>query len=167
MAVIASPVDFWGVNYYTVNAVRAVDGDIPLEVVPPAGVPVTAFGWAICLRDSKPVAFVPLAAGIVLLLCCVVYGESSLRRWRALADADVVHIHGGIWRSQIAYGVLRRILRDTVFVVHLHGTDARTGRGLHHMNWANVVLVSTPDLARLVDVILGDEMKAAHLVRHG
>ena len=47
MAIIASPVDFWGVNYYTVNAVRAVDGDIPLEVIPSAGFPVTAFGWAI------------------------------------------------------------------------------------------------------------------------
>jgi beta-glucosidase len=47
MAVIASPVDLWGVNYYTVNGVRAVDGDIPLEVLPPAGLPVTAFGWAI------------------------------------------------------------------------------------------------------------------------
>jgi len=47
MAVVASPVDLWGVNYYTVNAVRAVDGDIPLEVVPPAGLPVTDFGWAI------------------------------------------------------------------------------------------------------------------------
>jgi beta-glucosidase len=47
MAVIASPVDLWGVNYYTVNAVRAVDGDIPLEVAAPAGMPVTATGWAI------------------------------------------------------------------------------------------------------------------------
>jgi beta-glucosidase len=47
MSVIASPVDLWGVNYYTVNAVRALDGDIPLEVIPPAGLPVTAFGWAI------------------------------------------------------------------------------------------------------------------------
>jgi len=47
MTVIASPVDLWGVNYYTVNAVRAVEGDIPLEVIPPAGLPVTAFGWAI------------------------------------------------------------------------------------------------------------------------
>jgi beta-glucosidase len=47
MALIAGPVDLWGVNYYTVNAVRAIDGDIPLEVVPPAGLPVTAFGWAV------------------------------------------------------------------------------------------------------------------------
>lgn len=47
MAVVATPVDLWGVNYYTVNGVRAVEGDIPLEVAPPAGYPVTAFGWAI------------------------------------------------------------------------------------------------------------------------
>jgi beta-glucosidase len=47
MALIAGPVDLWGVNYYTVNAVRAIDGDIPLEVVPPEGLPVTAFGWAV------------------------------------------------------------------------------------------------------------------------
>jgi beta-glucosidase len=47
MTIIASPVDLWGVNYYTVNGVRAIDGDIPLEVIPPAGLPVTAFGWAI------------------------------------------------------------------------------------------------------------------------
>jgi beta-glucosidase len=47
LAVIASPVDLWGVNYYTVNAVRAIDGEIPLEVVVPAGSAVTAFGWAI------------------------------------------------------------------------------------------------------------------------
>jgi beta-glucosidase len=47
LAVIASPVDLWGVNYYTVNAVRAIEGDIPLEVEPPEGAPVTAFGWAI------------------------------------------------------------------------------------------------------------------------
>jgi beta-glucosidase len=35
------------VNYYSINAVRAVDGPVPLEVEPPAGYPLTAFGWAI------------------------------------------------------------------------------------------------------------------------
>ncbi|GIG68483.1 GH1 family beta-glucosidase [Phytomonospora endophytica] len=47
MDVIATPVDLWGVNYYAVNAVRAVDGPIPLEVVAPEGHPLTAFGWAV------------------------------------------------------------------------------------------------------------------------
>ena len=47
MDVIATPVDLWGVNYYAINAVRAVDGPIPLEVVAPEGYPRTAFGWAV------------------------------------------------------------------------------------------------------------------------
>lgn len=41
--VIAGPLDAWGVNYYSINAVRAVDGPVPLEVVPPEGYPRTAF----------------------------------------------------------------------------------------------------------------------------
>jgi len=47
MEVIATPVDLWGVNYYSINAVRGVDGPIPLEVVAPEGRPLTAFGWAV------------------------------------------------------------------------------------------------------------------------
>ncbi|MEV0643695.1 GH1 family beta-glucosidase [Phytomonospora sp. NPDC050363] len=47
LELIASPVDRWGVNYYAINAVRAVDGPIPLEVVAPEGYPRTAFGWAV------------------------------------------------------------------------------------------------------------------------
>jgi beta-glucosidase len=47
LEVIATPVDLWGVNYYTINAVRALDGDVPLEVVPPQGFPLTAFDWAV------------------------------------------------------------------------------------------------------------------------
>jgi beta-glucosidase len=45
--IIAAPVDLLGVNYYSINAVRASGGPVPLEVVPPAGYPVTAFGWAV------------------------------------------------------------------------------------------------------------------------
>jgi beta-glucosidase len=45
--VIAGPLDAWGVNYYSINAVRAVDGPVPLEVVPPEGYPRTAFDWAV------------------------------------------------------------------------------------------------------------------------
>jgi beta-glucosidase len=47
LAVINTPPDLWGVNYYTINAVRALDGDVPLEVVPPQGFPLTACGWAV------------------------------------------------------------------------------------------------------------------------
>jgi beta-glucosidase len=45
--VIAAPIDALGVNYYSVNAVRAVDGPVPLEVIAPEGYPTTAFGWAV------------------------------------------------------------------------------------------------------------------------
>ncbi|HET8615290.1 MAG TPA: GH1 family beta-glucosidase [Actinomycetales bacterium] len=45
--VIATPLDALGVNYYSVNAVRAVEGEVPLEVVPPEGYPRTGFGWAV------------------------------------------------------------------------------------------------------------------------
>jgi len=45
--VIATPIDELGVNYYSINAVRAVDGPVPLEVVAPEGYPTTAFGWAV------------------------------------------------------------------------------------------------------------------------
>jgi SAM-dependent methyltransferase len=65
-------------------------------------------------------------------------------------EADVIHIHGGIWRSQVAYGLLRRLFPETPLVVHLHGSEARTGRGLHHLGWADAVLCSTPDLKRYV-----------------
>jgi beta-glucosidase len=45
--VIAAPIDALGVNYYSINAVRAVDGPVPLEVIAPEGYPITAFGWAV------------------------------------------------------------------------------------------------------------------------
>jgi len=47
LAAIASPIDTLGVNYYSINAIRALDGPVPLEAVAPAGFPTTAFGWAV------------------------------------------------------------------------------------------------------------------------
>jgi beta-glucosidase len=47
LELISAPVDGIGVNYYTVNAVRAVEGPVPLEVVPPEGYRQTPFGWAV------------------------------------------------------------------------------------------------------------------------
>ncbi len=73
-----------------------------------------------------------------------------LSRWRLFANADVIHIHGGIWTSQLAFGLLRRVLRGKVFVVHLHGSETRTGLGLHHLGWADAIVCATPDLLELV-----------------
>jgi beta-glucosidase len=44
---ISSPLDALGVNYYSVNAVRAAEGQVPIEVVAPQGYPQTGFGWAV------------------------------------------------------------------------------------------------------------------------
>ena len=67
--------------------------------------------------------------------------------WKVL---DAIHIHGGIWRSQIYYYVLRAKTRSTAWVVHLHGSEARQGKGLHHLRLADAVLASTPDLVHYV-----------------
>lgn len=47
LAVIGTPIDALGVNYYSINAVRALDGPVPLEVGAPEGYPTTDFGWAV------------------------------------------------------------------------------------------------------------------------
>ncbi|HTD81185.1 MAG TPA: glycosyltransferase, partial [Thermoplasmata archaeon] len=73
-----------------------------------------------------------------------------LSRWRLFADADVIHVHGGIWNSQLAIELLRRVFRGKVLVVHLHGSETRTGRGLHHLGWADAIVCATPDLVDLV-----------------
>jgi len=67
--------------------------------------------------------------------------------WEAL---DAVHIHAGIWRSQLYYYALRRRSPKAAWVIHLHGSETRSGKGLHHLGLADAVLCSTPDLRRLV-----------------
>lgn len=70
LQVISTPLDGLGVNYYSVNAVRAAEGDVPLVVEPAPGYPVTGFGWAVApegltevlvrLRDDYGDALPPL-----------------------------------------------------------------------------------------------------------
>ncbi len=55
-AVIATPLDGLGVNYYTPTVVRAAPpgSAVPFELVPQPGAPLTAFGWPVApegLRD--------------------------------------------------------------------------------------------------------------------
>ncbi|MBO4210556.1 GH1 family beta-glucosidase [Micromonospora echinofusca] len=49
LAVIASPIDVLGVNYYNPTGIRAADADAPLpfELVPLDGHPTTAFDWPV------------------------------------------------------------------------------------------------------------------------
>jgi beta-glucosidase len=68
--VISTPLDGLGVNYDSVNAVRATDADVPLVVEPPEGFPLTGFGWAVApdgltevllrLRDDYGEALPPI-----------------------------------------------------------------------------------------------------------
>jgi len=66
------------------------------------------------------------------------------------SNLDAIHIHGGIWRSQLYYYLLRRRTPHAAWVVHLHGSEARSGKGLHHLGLADALLCSTPDLRRFV-----------------
>lgn len=67
-----------------------------------------------------------------------------LRRRRFIDSFDVLHVHGGIRRWQCAYRLL-----EPPMIVHLHGSEAREGFGLHHLGWARGIVYSTPDLAPL------------------
>ncbi len=78
------------------------------------------------------------------------WNAAILRHWRLFRDADVIHIHGGIWRSQLAYGLFRRLFPRKAFVIHLHGSETRSGLGLHHLEWGDAIVCSTPDLVRFV-----------------
>lgn len=73
-----------------------------------------------------------------------------LRHHADLRAADVLHIHGGISRTEFVWPFLRRAFPQKVFVVQLHGSETRTGKGLHHLDAADRVFCSTPDLTRLV-----------------
>ncbi len=70
-----------------------------------------------------------------------------LSKWRTFAEFDVVHVHGGIWRTQFFYPLFKRRFRWKTLAVHMHGSETRTGKGLHHLDSADLVFYSTPDLA--------------------
>lgn len=73
-----------------------------------------------------------------------------LRHHRELRAADVLHIHGGIWRTELVWSFLRRARPDKIFAIHLHGSETRSGKGLHHLDVADRIFCSTPDLQRFV-----------------
>ena len=54
LAIISTPVDALGINYYNPMRIAASDSDLPFEQRPIEGVPTTAFGWPVVpdgLRD--------------------------------------------------------------------------------------------------------------------
>jgi len=75
----------------------------------------------------------------------------AMRRLRVeWQEIEAIHVHGGIWLSQLYYYRLRARARKSAWVVHLHGSETRSGKGLHHLRLADAILCSTPDLRRFV-----------------
>ena len=68
---------------------------------------------------------------------------SMLRRWSLIRDFDVVHIHGGIWPTQVAFRLMKNFK-----AVHYHGSETRSGKGMSWQSIADVKFISTPDLQR-------------------
>jgi len=64
---------------------------------------------------------------------------------RVCKDFDIVHTHGGITRNRVDLVYIKKILHKPL-VVHYHGTDARSGNGLHHVGIVDKKIVSTIDL---------------------
>lgn len=73
-----------------------------------------------------------------------------LSKWRTFAKYDVLHVHGGIWRSQLFYPLFKRRFRWKTLAVHFHGSETRGGRGLHHLAASDLQFHSTPDLQALL-----------------
>lgn len=70
-----------------------------------------------------------------------------LMRSGLFRKADIIHVHGGMRRSQLAFRFLKKH-NGAKWVVHYHGSETRMGYGIHHADLADTKIVSTPDLAR-------------------
>ncbi len=70
-----------------------------------------------------------------------------LIRSRLFQESDIVHIHGGIRRTQTAFRRLRNA-SQAKWVLHYHGSETRMGYGMFHRDLGDRELVSTPDLLR-------------------
>ncbi len=80
----------------------------------------------------------------------VFWNLAMFRRLLTFKGFDVLHIHGGIWQTQVFYPSFKHLYPRKVFAVHFHGMDARTGNGLHHLRDADLQFHSTQDLAPFV-----------------
>jgi SAM-dependent methyltransferase len=69
-------------------------------------------------------------------------------KWRTFSEFDVIHVHGGLWKSQLFYPLFKRRFPWKVLAVHYHGSETRTGKGLHHRALPDLRFYSTMDLAR-------------------
>src|SRR5436309_11256206 len=66
------------------------------------------------------------------------WNAAMLRRTKLFASFDVLHVHGGIWVSQVFYPLFRRVFPTKVLAVHYHGSETRTGKGLYQQGAASI-----------------------------
>lgn len=71
-----------------------------------------------------------------------------LGRLRELREFDVIHVHGGVWRGEVAYRALAPFL-PPIFVQY-NGGEARRGGGLHWQGAARGFFYTDPDIKGLV-----------------
>jgi hypothetical protein len=64
-----------------------------------------------------------------------------------LKSADIIHVHGGIRRSQLMLRTLKKKSKAR-WILHYHGSESRMGYGMHHRDLADAKVISTPDLIR-------------------
>lgn len=72
-----------------------------------------------------------------------------LKRLPELATFDVLHIHGGVWRGEMAYKVVSALTKMPIFIQY-NGSEARHGGGLHWTSIADGTFYTDPDIANLV-----------------
>ncbi len=77
-----------------------------------------------------------------------VWNLNMLAKWRYLQRFDVLHVHGGIWRFQFVLPMFKKIHRRNILALHFHGSEVRSGRGLHFLDSADAYFLATPDLFR-------------------
>ncbi len=75
------------------------------------------------------------------------FNRVMFRERKFFAGFDVLHVHNGIWPAQVFYPWFKARHPGKVIAVHYHGSETRTGKGLHHRYCIDVKFHSTPDLA--------------------
>lgn len=85
--------------------------------------------------------YLPIEGSLVAKLKCL------SRNVKLAADADLIHVHGGLPLRRLDY-VYLAIKKRKKMVAHLHGSETRGGYGLAWLPQVDRVIVATPDLLK-------------------
>ena len=73
-----------------------------------------------------------------------------LKKLPELSTFDILHVHGGAWRGDVAYKVISILLSKMPIFIHCNGSEARHGGGLHWMSISDGTFYTDPDIARFM-----------------